>query len=284
MDRRSFLAGAVAVGAAAFARADEVAKSGTVRIAHVGDPQFGFGCWALPADQRAAHREEYYAIDLARTEKMIESVNSEKPDLVIIAGDMTNYAEDLKRDWPRLLKKFKVPVIAVPGNHDMGNNATRANYDRFVSVFGTDHQTRTLGNFRIIAANSQFSRETNELKQEQREHNDWFFDELAAAHGKGLVPIVATHIGPFVHSRGEADNYESYPKNGFREKVLKACDEAGTKFWLGGHTHAAYLHMYRGMTVLNAQSLCHNFDSSPYAWRLLSIDPRGDWSWNLREV
>lgn len=286
LDRRAFLAGSIAVGADCLAgTAGNGSAAGVVRIAHVGDPQFAFCGWRHSREERQARHEEFYAADLARTEKAIASVNAAKPDLVIISGDMTDRPEDLTRDWPRLLAKFTVPVIAVPGNHDMGGKATRANYDRFRSVFGTDHLVRRLGRFSIIAANSQFSRETDELDRERKEHNDWFFDELSAAKNAGLVPIVATHICPFVHRAGEDDNYESYPKgDGFREKVLAACAAAGVKFWLGGHTHAAYLHMHGELTVLNAQSLCGNFDASPFGWRLLTIDPSGDWSWNLRTI
>lgn len=255
-----------------------------VRIAHIGDPQFAFCGYGRSAEERQTRHEEFYAADLARMERVIRSVNAAKVDLAVISGDVTDRAADVVRDWPRLLKEFEVPVIVVPGNHDLGNSATFENYERFRSVFGTDHQLRKLGGFAIIAANSQFSRETAELKRQQREHEEWFFDELKTVSSKGLVPIVATHIGPYVHGRGEADGYESFPKNGLRERVLEACGRAGVRFWLGGHTHAAYLHMCGEMTILNAQSICHNFDSSPFGWHLLRLDLSGDWSWNLRRI
>lgn len=251
-----------------------------IRIAHVGDPQLGFS--RLDIAMRDKSPDECYAVDLRRTEEVIVSVNSEKPDLIIISGDMVDLAEDMTRDWPRLIGKFDAPVICTVGNHDMGNNPTRKNYERYLSVFGYDHTVTTIEPFVIIAANSQFTRETVDLEKEQSEHERWFFNELESVTDKGLVPIVATHIGPFVHSRGEGDGYENFPKNSLRERVLAACENAGVRFWLAGHTHSAFLHMDGKMTILNAQSLSCNFDNSPRGWHLFELDESGDWSWNLR--
>ena len=104
------------------------AKAPRLRIAHMTDPQFGFGPGKRP--------NEKYASDLRRFEREIEIVNSMKPDLALITGDMTNNHNDVKKDWPRLLKKFEVPVAVAPGNHDLGNSMTRPVLDRYLSVFG----------------------------------------------------------------------------------------------------------------------------------------------------
>ena len=102
----------------------------TIRIAHCGDPQFGF---SDPKDAAAS-----YAADLARFERLIDDVNEWRPDLCFLAGDMTHRAVDLERDWPRLLKRFRVPVVATAGNHDMGQNLTRENVERFERVTGDE--------------------------------------------------------------------------------------------------------------------------------------------------
>ena len=169
MNRRQFLFGAVAAvnAAPAFAAVsgqDKGAqpapkdKPGRLRIAHMTDPQFGFG----PGKSAA----QKYASDLARFEREIEIVNALKPDLALITGDLTNNYNDVARDWPRLLKKFDVPLAVAPGNHDLGNSITKEVRDRYLSVFGYDYKSFDVKGWRVIVGNTQFWRKT-ELKDEQ---------------------------------------------------------------------------------------------------------------------
>ena len=60
----------------------------TLRIAHCGDPQFGF---SNPGDAAAS-----YAADRTRFERLIDDVNEWRPDLCFLAGDMTHRAVDMR--------------------------------------------------------------------------------------------------------------------------------------------------------------------------------------------
>ena len=154
VSRLAFIKGVgaiIAVNATApsVAECASVHSDGRLRIAHLTDPQFGFGRWPKDPAQR-------YAADLARMECEIEAVNAIKPDFAIITGDMVHVAADMAKDWPRLLRKFKVPVAVAPGNHDMGNSITRENLDRFISVFGSDRKALDVKGWRIIVGNTQW--------------------------------------------------------------------------------------------------------------------------------
>lgn len=252
---------------------------GTVRIAHCGDPQFGFG---EPRDTEAA-----YAADLARFERLIDDVNAWRPDLCFLSGDMTHRADDLERDWPRLLKRFKVPLIVTPGNHDMGQSLTRENVERFERVFGYEYKSVRVGPWRFISGNSQYWRPTAETVRQQR-YEAWLAAELSAAKAAGEPIIMATHMPLFVASIVEADSYENYPlkANGLptREERLATYADAGVKLHLAGHTHRMIARACRGITILNAETTCHNFDGLPAGYRRLELSPDGEMSWTFRRV
>ena len=250
-----------------------------IRIAHCGDPQFGFGDSADAAASYAEH--------LARFERLIEDVNEWRPDLCFIAGDMTHHAKDLERDWPRLLKRFRVPVVATAGNHDMGQNLTRENVERFERVFGYEYTSVRLGGWRFISGNSQYWRPTQETARRNR-YEDWLRTEFAAAKAAGEPVILATHMPPFVASIGEPDSYENYPlaSDGFvpRGERFASYLDAGVRFYLAGHTHRMIARAYEGVTILNAETTCLNFDRLPMGYRRLEILPDGDYRWTFCRV
>lgn len=251
----------------------------TIRIAHCGDPQFGF---SDPKDAAAS-----YAADRARFERLIDDVNEWRPDLCFLAGDMTHRAADLERDWPRLLKRFRVPVVATAGNHDMGQNLTRENVERFERVFGYEYTSVRVGGWRFVSGNSQYWRPTAETARRDR-YEAWLKAELAAAKSAGEPVILATHMPPFVMSIGEADSYNNYPlaDEGLppREERFASYREAGVRFYLAGHTHCMIARALDGITILNAETTCRNFDGLPMGYRRMEIAPDGDYSWTFRRI
>ena len=173
IERRNFIFGIAAAGLVpAAAVADENGGPRRVRIAHMTDPQFGFG-------RTAQDHEANYAADLARFERAVARVNALKPDLALITGDMTHRPEDVVRDWPRLLGMFEVPVAVAPGNHDMGQKVSKENRDRYLSVFGSDYRALDVKGWRIIVGNTQFWRETD-LTAEKERYEAWLKDEPTA--------------------------------------------------------------------------------------------------------
>ena len=280
MDRREFLLGSALAALPAFAKSgapqgSPESHAGRIRIAHLTDPQFGFD-WT-PQDNEAK-----YAADLARFERAVARVNDIKPDLVLITGDMTHKAEDLSRDWPRLLGMFKVPVVVAPGNHDMGQKVSKENRDRYLSVFGSDYQSLDVKGWRVIVGNTQFWYKT-ELVDEQLKYEEWLKAELEKAKLYDGRVILAGHIPPFAHAFDEGNSYENYPKEG-REVRLLAYRNAGVKFYICGHTHRMSMHGYKDLTILNAETTSLNFDRRPFGFRLFDAVDECDWSYKFVKV
>jgi 3',5'-cyclic AMP phosphodiesterase CpdA len=276
IERRNFIFGIAAAGLVpAAAVADENGGPRRVRIAHMTDPQFGFG-------RTAQDHEANYAADLARFERAVARVNALKPDLALITGDMTHRPEDVVRDWPRLLGMFEVPVAVAPGNHDMGQKVSKENRDRYLSVFGSDYRALDVKGWRIIVGNTQFWRETD-LTAEKERYEAWLKDELGKAKAFGGRVILAGHIPPFTDRVEEPDSYENCAKES-RRKRLDAYLAAGARFFLAGHTHRMIAHGWKELTILNAETTSWNFDRRPYGFRLFEAACETDCSYSFVEV
>ena len=282
--RRGFLGGMVA---AATATADSMPSApegkSTLRIAHLGDPQFGFITGRPSMKHRAKERfEENYRDDLGRLERALARVNELKPDLVVFGGDMTQNPADLVKEWPALLKRLQVPFVVTPGNHDMGNRLTFENLERFRKVFGRDRAAVDVKGWRIIAGNSQFWHKT-EAKDEQAEYEAWVKAELEEAKSRNGRVILATHIPPFAFASDEKNSYDNYPLVG-RAARLEAYAASGARFFLTAHLHRLSVRGYRDLTMLGVEALCANFDARPPGFRLLEVADDFSYSWNFIAV
>ena len=268
--RREFLS-ALAMGAAGCALPGGGAKSRGIRIAHLCDPQFGFG------DPRGT--EEAYRADLARFEALIERVNDLDADLVFIAGDMTHDGAAVTRDWPRLMRKFHAPVVVTPGNHDLGNRVTRENLLRFRRVFGYDRVSIESNGWLFLSGNSQLWFDTA-CADERREYEKWAEERIDYARRFEGRVILGTHYPPFRLHMHEPDGPYNRPL-ATRETRFDAYLASGVRFYLAGHTHTMLARAHKGLTVLNGETTCRNDDGRPFGGRLLEIAPDLSFTWNF---
>ena len=220
---------------------------------------------------------------------LVEWSKAEKPDLVFIAGDLMQNAEDIGAVWPALLKEFKAPVLIAPGNHDMGNNVTAANLERFTTLFGSAWSSVSKNGYRIIVMNSQFwyatdgSTAANSAKQA---HDAWLDAEIAAAVAAGEKIILCSHIPPFENTVNEANSYFNCPtemRTTFMDKLIAN----GVDYWLCGHTHTKTQHQYANangtLNIWTAEAVCENFDGTPSGFQVFEI-PAGQTTATWRNV
>jgi len=102
---------------------------------------------------------------VANFERVAAHLAAEKPDLVINTGDVSLNGADLVEDLTSALSLHEglgLPWLAIPGNHDLGDNqeiarkqptnAERRN--RWLEVFGRDHWVRDVPGWRLLGINS----------------------------------------------------------------------------------------------------------------------------------
>lgn len=276
--RKSFIGGIVG-SLAVTGRSADSAGGATLRIAHCADPQFGH---SQPRDAANRRTEAGYRRDLAVCEREIEALNALDVDLVYFAGDMVHDMNDMTRDWPRLLKKLRHRWVVAPGNHDVGNRLTAQAVRRFVSVFGSEYSSISLKGWRIIVANSQYWKPTDETEMAGR-HREWFNGEISSAKAAGEGVILATHIPPYLSLPGEEESFNSSPREGRLGKMSEYI-RAGARFWLCGHTHTMLWRAWKNLQILNAETTSNSFDARPPGFRLLTIRPDATFDWEFHEV
>ena len=291
-DRRDFLkvmlGGAVAATAVPVSGAvhEDSESSGigrqSLRIVHIGDPQFGFCDNGWP--ERSFDKfKENYALDLAAFERVAETVDRSGCDLVLISGDMTQNPEHVTREWPELIKRFRVPVVVTPGNHDMGGKVRKKNVERFNSVFGRDYRAFDIKGWRIIAGNTQYWHDTADAEGERAKYEEWVRSELSnAAKYNGKVVLMG-HIPPFAYRFNEGSNHENYPHEGRKER-LEMYLKAGAMFYLSGHMHRLCTRGYKDLTVLSAEATCFNYDCRPLGFRVFDVRDNFSYSWDFVKV
>lgn len=245
--------------------------AGAVRVVHLGDPQFGF--------MRPFDTEESYAACRRRFLAMVERVNALHPDLVVVSGDMCNRAADLERDWPAILRRFDVPVAFTPGNHDLGNSVTAQNLSRFRKVFGRDRDAFEIRGWYFIVGNSQFWHPTD-LASERDAYECWVSARLDEAKDYGGRVVGVTHIPPFDQAADEPDSYNNCP-SADRARRLTRYRESGLGLYLAGHTHRFANRTVAGLTILNPETTCYNFDDRPFGGRLLTLNSDRSWAYDF---
>ena len=205
-------------------------------------------------------------------QQILHKLVNEKPDLVLISGDLTKDGELVSHK--SLLKQLQIlglnhiKVLVVPGNHDINNpDAKLFNGDNATSV-----ATITSDNFKSLYADygykSAISRDPNSLSYVSEPFKDlrilaidaneyynntpiycvvagkikdatmeWAKKQLADAKAKGKTVIGMMHHGIVEHFMGESAIFPDYLVDNWGENADKLM-QAGLKVIFTGHFHA----------------------------------------------
>lgn len=243
------------------------APSDTLRIAHLCDPQLGFGKGGFNDDLDAFCRE-------------VAQVNKLAPDIVVIAGDMVHNMDSASvTAFLSAAAAIEAPVVYTPGNHDITEPVTVAKIKAYTDVFGPDFSARTVKGRAIVSLNSMLMR-SGRPKGEAQRHEAQLSEALAEAKAAGTPVIIVSHIPPFDKGIDEADEYFNLPTDS-RKPLIARFYDAGCRLWLAGHTHTTARRSAGGIDILNAENTSRNFDGRPRGFRLLSIAPDGSYTWDF---
>lgn len=171
-------------------------------------------------------------------------IAARNPDLVIHTGDVTVDGADMEEDMrfcAGLLRGIEAPLLAVPGNHDVGEpgnphqpiNAERI--ARWRRHFGPDYWHHDAGSWRILGLNSMLFGSGDQAEKQQL---DWL---TAIMHDAGDRKIAwFTHRPLFVSDPAEGDvGYWAAPP-AERAVLLGLVRDHRVKLVSSGHLHRAH--------------------------------------------
>jgi 3',5'-cyclic-AMP phosphodiesterase len=184
-----------------------------------------------------------YRQDLLRT--AIKEVNAAEPDLVVVAGDLTD--DGYPDQYPiaaRELDELSCPqVVLVPGNHDARN----VGYLRYEDTFGArDSRMRmSVGGDDVALVAVDSSKPDLDEGEIGREHYAWI-EEGFAADAELRIFVCHHHLVPVPGTGRE------------RNQVLDAGDvlsllrQCGVDVVLSGHRHVPYVWPIAGMLLVHS--------------------------------
>ena len=181
--------------------------------------------------------------DLLRT--AIDEVNAAAPDLVVVAGDLTDdgYPDQYPLAQQLLATVECDQVVLVPGNHDARN----VGYIRFEDTFGARDQRRrvSLPGLEVVLVAVDSSKPDLDEGEIGREHYGWI-QEGFAGDADLRVFVCHHHLMPVPGTGRE------------RNQVLDAGDvlsllrQVGVDLVLSGHRHVPYVWPVAGMFIVHS--------------------------------
>jgi Icc protein len=184
-----------------------------------------------------------YRQELLRT--AIDEINAAEPDLVVVAGDLTDdgYPDQYPLARDELARIACERVVRVPGNHDARN----VGYLRFEDTFGARDSRLRLelpgGPLALVAVDS--SKPDLDEGEIGREHYGWI-EEGFTGEAALRVFVCHHHLMPIPGTGRE------------RNQVLDAGDvlsllrQCGVDLVLAGHRHVPYVWPVAGMLLVHS--------------------------------
>lgn len=204
--------------------------------------------------------------------QIIQKLLDEKPDLVLISGDLTKDGELVSHKSVikqlRILEHNRIKVLVVPGNHDISNPDAKLFYgdnavsvptispDEFKALYSDFGYRNTISEdeaslsyvsepfkgLRILAidANEYYNNTPDycvvagRIKEETIE---WAKEQLAEAKEKGITVIGLMHHGVVEHFMGESVVFPDYLVDDYELRAQELMN-SGLKVIFTGHFHA----------------------------------------------
>lgn len=193
------------------------------------------------------HLSREYPLFLHNWQIITHVIRNLAPDLVVVSGDLSLAEPDRLDDLVfagEQLKALGVPILAIPGNHDIGEggpaaegkfgeqkNVTSKRIGHFRQTIGPDFWHHKIGGWRLIGINSQLF---GTGLPEEKDQFDFLLDLLPPAEKNNL--IVFTHKPLFSQAQGCGDPGRGIPET--ESAWLRGIvHKAGGRLILSGHMH-----------------------------------------------
>lgn len=214
------------------------------------------------------------SFDPTMMESTIERINTMRPDIVVVAGDLTDAGYEWEfQEAARWLDRIDYPKVIIPGNHDSRNvgylhfeTYFGKRFSRYRQAFDAERAERLrAGGFTVVAVDSS-EPDLNEGRV-GREHYGWIKEQF---HEPDDIKIFVIH-----------HHLVSIPGTG-RERniitdagdVLAELTQLDIDVVLSGHKHVPYFWGINGMLVCNSSTAATRRvrGSTPPSWNEIQVD------------
>ena len=204
-----------------------------------------------------------------RFRRTLADLGDHNVDAVVIAGDLTKDGEDHDLNWIRTaFDGLTIPILSVPGNHDVKNFDVSRFEDQFTGEGYPAHLR--LNSLDVIGLNSAGASDEEPIANGavSADQLDWLeemlpdmTDPIVIMHHN--LPGLCNHIGDH--------GWEPHPPAENADALLEVLSRHNVPLHLSGHVHLLSLTLNKGVRGLIAPPL----SSFPQAYLLLEINETG---------
>lgn len=178
-------------------------------------------------------------------EACLRHINEARPDLVVFAGDQVQDDPDDADDQlfaRRQLERTQAPWVALPGNHDIGDDGPAPHMEQAITpsrlaawtrINGPDRWTRELGRWRVIGLNAMLA--GGILVENEKDQLDWLDTVIADDRKRPLIIFI--HKPFYLHHRNEEIDSEYLVERPGREALLARLARGNVRLIASGHAH-----------------------------------------------
>lgn len=197
---------------------------------------------------------------VANFERLLDHIAENVPDLVVNTGDLAVDGPDHDDDLAyaaELHARIPVPWLAIPGNHDIGDNpdpgrpapkqpVTEAAIARFRGLFGDDRFVHDCDGWRLVGLNSLLFNSGLDAEAGQ-----WTFLEDALASAGDRRAALFLHKPLFAADPAETpDKPSRYVPGSQRDRLMALVGEHRVGLVACGHVHQAYVRKHGDTTYV----------------------------------
>lgn len=220
-------------------------------LAQMADPQVGF---------------YEYEPELERLRKGIDLLNESDCEGVIVCGDMMHrVTRESLTAFLDEMKRLKMPVFYVPGNHDIISSPEAC--AAYTELIGPRFYAADLPDpaYRLIVLDT-FLWMDEDGSDLSKEMDRFLLQELERAKAASQQIIIATHTPVFQESPEEEENYFNLPLPR-RKWVLDLLKKYEVRAFFSGHTHRAFTYTLNGTLFSSAETTGVAFDGVNHGFR-----------------
>lgn len=177
----------------------------------------------------------------------VDAIAALRPDLVIHTGDLSKDGADSDDDLNYAKAQLDVlglPWLAIPGNHDVGDDPVSAQTSdppqeivplrltRYRRVFGDDYWYRDLAGWRLIGLNTQLC---NSAMTEEAEQAAFLDEAVASANGTPIALFL--HKPLFAKGPEVVDAPHRFLNPPMRQRLEDVIRSDGVRLVASGHLH-----------------------------------------------